>query len=241
MYKITFVFMCFILTSNIHAIDSKDVNQATCRINNRGTGIVFAEDKTDLWIMTAGHVMVDNDNKLQKEFFVHFYNEKEDDSDLWSVGVGVEPKKFKAEPLWHVCNNKILYKKGKRVGIALTTHDLGFIKVKKDQFGTYPIPKPIRLAPQGTKLEVGQKIMSSGFPGGKEKKDIEGKVTSKKKDRFNYTPGPIPGQSGSGIVTDDGIVGIVIWYLKTNVEKNKYGTAISLEQIYKATKWDQKK
>jgi V8-like Glu-specific endopeptidase len=230
MYKFTLAFVCFtLLAPSVYSYEIKDVSQATCRINNRATGIVFAEDKTDLWVITAGHVMTNSKGELIKDFYVQFFN-------------GKESKKFKAEALWHVHQYDVLYYRGRYAGKSLTTNDLGFIKVNKKQFGTYPIPKPIPLAPQGTKLEIGQKILSSGYPGGKEKKDVpDGIVIKKSKDKFDYTPAPVPGQSGSGIVTDDGIVGIVIWYFRTNVEKDKCGTAISLDKIYKATKWDRKK
>ena len=214
----------FLLPTYVFAADCKEIYQATCRINNNATGVVFAQDKTDLWVITAGHVMTDRNNKLEKKFVVHFFS------------TGTQSPGFKAEPLWHV-HEKLLVTRHKRiVKEILTTKDLGFLKIKKDQFlGEYPLPKPVPLAPQGTKVKKDQMILSCGCPNGNWPSGWKGNVLEVFPDRFRFHPSPIPGRSGSGIFTDDGIVGIIIWYMKG---ENKYGTALSLDKIYEETKWD---
>jgi len=207
-----------LLPTSVFAADCEEIYQATCRINGNATGVVFAQDKTDLWIITAGHAMVDRKEKLEKEFYVHFFIN------------GKQSPKFKAEPLWHTHHKK-------------TTRDLGFIKVKKDQFGLYPLPKPVPLAPEGTKVKKGQSILSCGCPHGNWPSKWKGNVLKVFPDKFQFHPTPIPGRSGSGIFTEDGIVGIIIWYSYHTGKSNKesYGTAITLGNIYKATKWNTKK
>jgi len=181
---------------------------SVCRVSNVGSGVVFAEDKDSVWVMTAGHVVTDPKGKLDKKIFVTFFT------------TGKQSHDMKAEKLW--LNYKVK-----------TTSDIAFLKVKKTEFKGYPVPEPIVIAPKDTKLKSGQGIFSCGCPKAMWPTAFKGHVVGTKYDRFTFIPQPLGGRSGSAVVTEDGIVGIIIW--KTVGGKARYGTAISLAKIYEAT------
>jgi len=191
----------------------EEIYQATCAIYSvgvgSGTGVVFAEDKTDLWIVTAAHVILDEDkHKLVKKYYVRFYIN------------GRKSHLMRAKPLWH----KFKYE---------TTTAIAFLKVKKSDFKRYPLPKPIKIAPKNTGIKKGQVIRSAGAPDDRSTA-FQGHIFEVWQDKYKFVPSPRKGRSGSGLFTDKGLIGIVIWHQKY---KPHYGTSTSLKKIYKDTQW----
>ena len=205
--------LVFFLPATLQGETFEEIHQATCSIHSigvgSGTGVVFAEDKTDIWILTAAHVLLDDDtHKLVKKYYVRFFSN------------GHRSHYMKATPLWH----KFRYE---------TTTDIAIILVKKTAFRNYPLPKPIKIAPKNTVVKKGQAFKCVGCPDGWAE-GFKGHVFAVWNDKFKFSPDPRKGRSGAGIFTDEGLVGIVIWRQR---KSPYYGTATSLKKIYKDTKW----
>jgi hypothetical protein len=80
-----------------------------------------------------------------------------------------------------------------------TDVDFAIIRVNKSDFGKYP-PRVIPLAPKGYRIVSGNYIAAVGCPSARWAQAWEGHVLSIYSDRIIFTPPPIGGQSGSGIV-----------------------------------------
>lgn len=195
--------------ANIAHAGFEEVIDATCSVN-RGSGVVFGQDQTHVWIISAAHCVL-NEKEVLEDTYVRFFN----------TGKGSEL--MKAEVLWYK------YSKG-------TTIDLAILKVEKKKFGSYPVPNPIPIASADKKVKTGDVVLSCGCPG-KNYLDRnwptawKGHITSVSSRTFKFKPTPLPGRSGSGIFNKEGthLIGIIIW---------RDGTTVPLDKIYDLTKWE---
>lgn len=210
MNRLSHIFACiaFLIFPNISNAALEDIIKATCAVN-RGSGVVYNQDESHIWIVTAAHCILDNNEQLEK-IYTQFFNSGKN-SELLETSV-----------VWYK------YNKG-------TTTDLAILKLSKDKFGQYPIPQPILIAPVDRQVNVGEVIVSCGCAG---KNHLEcvwptawmGHVTYVDDVTFKFLPTPLPGRSGSGIFDKEGkvLLGIIIL---------RDGTTVPLTKIYKLTKW----
>lgn len=207
------LYVIFVITAiaNTTYAGFEEIINATCSVN-RASGVLFGEDENYVWIITAAHCVVDENNQLEDTYVV-FYN------------TGSPSGRMKAEVLWHV------YQEG-------TTVDLAVIKVNKKLFNNYPIPKPVPLAPENTQTRPGDVVVSCGCP---VKNYLDrpwptawrGKISTVNNKTFKFVPTPLPGRSGSGIFNKEGtyLLGIILL---------ADGTTVPLKKIYELTGWQSK-
>lgn len=180
----------------------KNISKSTCSIN-RGTGVVFSEDETHFWIMTAGHCVVDSFGGIEKTE-VEFYH------------TGRRSHKIVGEVLLAT------YDQG-------TVNDIAIVKIKKEDLLNYPSPTIIPLAKRDAKVD--EKITSYGCPNSNWPSGWTGRIVSVGKDYIIFYPKPIQGRSGSGIFDEDGqaILGIIIWTDGTAVSAKQIHKLINKE------------
>lgn len=121
-----------------------------------------------------------------------------------------------------------------------SSHDFAVCKVMKQYFGEYP-PRIIPLAPQEYKLQEGYYIASMGCPGGRWAQGWEGHIKFDETNRVVFSPAPIGGQSGSGLVVcipdDKGelhsrIGAVLTW--RVGEGSSASGGAIPVQHLYAA-------
>jgi len=198
-----------------------DVFDATCRIYSKsnikddptvaGSGVVFKDDKTHFWIMTAGHVVLDKKGK-KRILSVDFFHS------------GFRSHKIKAEIMFSIYKPRY-NKKGKHLR---STNDLAIIKIKKIDLKKYPHPKPIPLAKKDYDPKAKDVIVSCGSADGAWSTAWRGHISEEFDGGFYFLPIPAPGRSGSGIFDkkSEKIIGILVMTSDTE------GTAISHTKIY---------
>lgn len=118
--------------------------------------------------------------------------------------------------------------------------DFAFIAVSPQDMkrtGAYFIP----LAGEGVQPAVNSYIISSGAPKGRFVQAWKGKIV----DYYNgstclFEPGPVPGQSGSAIVSEiDGqlwVTGILTWLIGTEGADDSKGGAIPISKLYEVAR-----
>jgi len=173
----------------------EDIIQATCGVN-RGTGIVFSEDNSDYWILTAAHCVLDEKGKKEPVYLYFYHN-------------GHRSKPVVGKIVW------FKYKKG-------TTNDLAILKCSKKSLGKYPPPKTIPLALKN-EIRTNLAVSSCGCAGSAWPTAWIGNVESIGSDRLKIVPKPKAGRSGSGVFDREGnhILGIIIWQDGTSINLDK--------------------
>ena len=193
-----------------------DVFDATCRVHSNGgigSGVVFKDNKTHFWIMTAGHVVLDKEGKKYNidNVYVDFFHN------------GYQSHKIKAEIIFS--SYKPIYdEQGQH--LESSTNDLAIIKIKKIDLKKYPHPKPIPLAKKDYDPKAKDVIV---FCGGSAWSTVwRGHIIREFEGGFSFMPIPIQGQSGSGVFDKKGekIIGILI------MGNDSEATAISHTKIY---------
>lgn len=174
--------------------DIDQVIEATCMVNDGGSGVVFAEDDKSIWILTAAHCVAHRDYTPFNNQHIHFFH------------TGVKSHSIPVELLWTAYEID-------------TTKDLALLKAKKSDIGIYPLPKVIPLANHEESVRSSQMVISCGCAGGTWPTAWRGYVSYVDEETFKFVPQPKPGRSGSGIFTADGskVLGIVIWIDGTTV------------------------
>jgi hypothetical protein len=204
-YYFLLIFALFLCEGTDAYANLDVICQATCKVN-RATGVVFSQDEEDIWIITAGHCVVD-DYGQKEEIKVRFYH------------TGFQSHPLDARILWHVYEEN-------------TTNDLAILKVSKKDFLEYPLPKPIPLGEADVKAKSREVVMSYGCAKASWPTGWKGCVVSVGTDRFKFHPPPLPGRSGSGIFNKEGtyILGIIIWQDGTAVSLPHIHKLVSQKQ-----------
>ena len=118
-------------------------------------------------------------------------------------------------------------------------YDFAICAIPKSVFGKHP-PRVIHLAPRGYISEPGNYIASMGCPNGHWVQGWEGHVTKDSNSRILFTPAPVGGQSGSGLIMlvrdktgelHSRVGAVLTWRIG---QINAVGGAIPVSQLYKA-------
>lgn len=193
-FKKTLLCICLYicLLSSVAFGGLEEVGDATCRIKTGsggvGTGVIFKETESDLYILTAAHVIINRRGGPELSLRIRLYNSGEMSHEIpaYNVAAHFQPN---------------------------STLDIAIIKVEKKDLRDYPIPKPIPIADETYTIKEGDTILSYGCPSGYWPSGWKGKVNIAEKGRTVFKPYAIPGRSGSGIFDKDGtkVIGVLIW------------------------------
>jgi hypothetical protein len=206
MIRLIFILL-LIAPSSLYALDYKDVMNAVGRIqvtrgntSEVGTGTIFETDDKYVYMITAGHVV---ENHKGATNTVAFNNE----------GEFTNSYPFEVVDFMHP-------KSGKYAG---SHNDLGILRIKREDF-RHPIPTPIPLASANyldpIRLE-GESLFTMGCPNGGWMTGLIVRV-HKQTNYVLYTkPLAKTGRSGSALVKDFKIVGII----SGNVDEDSNGTS----------------
>ena len=93
-------------------------------------------------------------------------------------------------------------------------------------------PKPIPIAPYGTKLKVGDCLYSNGCAKGAEPSLIATREISDNGVNIEFRPPPAEGRSGSGMFNKEGTQIVGLLYARS-IESSAVGMAVSLDMLHK--------
>lgn len=169
--------------------------------------------------MTAGHVVkkkvVDKTTKAETEI------DQENMTVEFYVN-GVNSKEIKAR-LVESKLNRALH------NLLLDVKDCAILKVSKEDVAIENMPPILKLAPNDTKIKVGDVVMSAGCPKLSWPSMFVGRVSGlgfRGDETFEFNPVIIPGRSGSPVLNEKHqVIGIVIWY------HPQWSTALSIKGI----------
>ncbi len=211
--------------------DIKNAMQAVCRVTvtykqpsksdskvkvtkyTIGSGVIYREDEKNFWILTAGHVVSKKDiEKIEVAFFTK----------------GFRTTRFKVKRIW------VNY-------TSQAPNDLAVLALEKASLSRWHMPKLVPVAPRTRQLKKFQTILTTGCPQGGWPTTFMGHIKNVSDTTFDLVPCPHKGRSGSAVFDEDGkeIIGIVIWWRDRN--GSKFGTAVSIEGIYRYTGWGKSK
>lgn len=224
MYRILLIGLLSLIPTFAFA-DLNDIIDATCLVNDCGSGIVYDETEDHYWVMTAGHCIVNPQGVVKKEGTVKFFHD------------GYESHDIKSELMWHKRKPGITDINGRIFDNTLTEdiiQDLGVVRIKKEDLRGYPHPYVVSIAPENYEVSVGDKIVSSGCPGAKWPTAYKGVVHELDNHTFRCLPTPKAGRSGSGVFDEekDLLIGISII---------SDGTVVPVWKIYEFLGWSNKK
>lgn len=191
----------------------EDAHSASCRINagnSRGTGTFFLASGSTAYIVTCQHVVGST---------------VDISTDFWSNSV---KQNIKGRVLWRYIDATV------PVDVAIIGVDAETLKREVD-------PAYVPLAGSDARPTVNGFIVSSGAPDGRFTQAWKGKIVEYYQDATAiFSPPPVPGQSGSGIMEYiDGelyITGILTWLIGEKGRDDSKGGAIPVANIYKAAK-----
>ena len=191
----------------------EDAHAASCRINagnSRGTGTFFLACGSTAYIVTCQHVVGSTVDVS---------------TDFWGNSV---KQNIKGRVFWRYLDNSM------PVDVAIIAVDAETLKREVD-------PPYVPLAGSDARPTVNGFIVSSGAPDGRFTQAWKGKVVEYYQDATAiFSPPPVPGQSGSGIMEYiDGelyITGILTWLIGEKGRDDSVGGAIPVSNIYKAAK-----
>jgi hypothetical protein len=224
--------MAGLTTTNLLAkpLTLNEISEAGCRIDvshnllgtikhEIGSGICIKEDTNNIYILTNGHVLNTANNALVEFFRCGCVSQK--------------------------LNAKVIYK-----AYRLNTDiDFCILSLPKTSFGQYPLPRVIPLAPKNYIPKTGYYIASAGCPQGRDLIMWQGYVSLATSSRLLFTPAPLPGQSGSGLLVQiqdsngewhTRVGGVVTWRILKQIKdivtlnrEDRYtGGAIPISRLY---------
>lgn len=170
----------FVLSLNISAyvhaqpLNLNQILQSVCKVNasgSYGTGTCVGEDATNYFVLTNGHVV---SRARNKNVYLNFYRS------------GYKTGDIPAKVVWSAYKPR-------------TDVDFAIIAVEKRWFGSHS-PRIIPLAPPAYKIKSGYYIAGAGCPSSRWAQGWEGHITKLEKRRVIFTPTPVGGQSGTGIM-----------------------------------------
>lgn len=191
----------------------EDAHSASCRINagnSRGTGTFFQACGSKAYIVTCQHVVGSTVDLT---------------TDFWGNSV---KQNIKGRVCWRYFD-------------ASDPGDFAIIAVDAETLKREVDPPYVPLAGSDARPTVNGFIVSSGAPDGRFTQAWKGKVVEYYQDSTAiFSPPPVPGQSGSGIMEYiDGelyITGILTWLIGEKGRDDSKGGAIPVANIYKAAK-----
>lgn len=162
-----------VATADAKPLNLNQILDATCRVStgkSYGSGTCIDETKDSYLVLTNAHV-VGSSRSVTAEFFK----------------MGRKTYPIRGEVIWKA------YRKQSDMDFAI-------IKLAKNDFGQYP-PRIIPIAPRGYKIKKGDYIASAGCPRAAWATAWEGYVLGfASNSRVWFTPPPLGGQSGSGVM-----------------------------------------
>lgn len=169
---LTLFFFFFPLPLSAIPLSLNEIGQATCRVDSGGgLGSGTCVHEDEKNIYVLTNAhVVSRSNKVSLEFF----------------RAGLKTNKIPADVIW-------------RRKVASSDVDFAILKVSKSYFGKYP-PRIIPLASPSHKIKQGDYIAAGGCPNGRWLQLWEGQATSNNNSRVIFTPPPVSGQSGSGVI-----------------------------------------
>jgi thiol-disulfide isomerase/thioredoxin len=189
-----------------------EVWQASCRVstnNARGTGTFIGYDsERDKCIVFTNYHVVMNNTNVKLDFWTNGYQQ--------SVNGKVILRYYNAKKPW----------------------DFAFIEVSPSELDKIN-PPYVSFGGKGATPSNNSYIVSSGCPDGRFPQAWKGKVVGD----YNYgtilfQPPPVPGQSGSAIVSDyDGelfVTGILTWLIGEKGQDSSKGGAIPVDLVWEA-------
>lgn len=201
----------------IRAKTFEDAYKASCRVsvsNARGTGTFVGYDRSNnRCIILTNYHVVSNNNSATLDF--------------WTNGV----------------RQSISGKVFARFYDARRPYDFALISVDPNELAKIN-PPYVALAGRGAAPDSNSYILSSGCPKGRFTQAWKGKVLG----YYNgatvmFQPGPVPGQSGSGVISEiDGelwVTAVLTWLLGTEGSDDSRGGAIPIANLYEALQGQQ--
>jgi V8-like Glu-specific endopeptidase len=195
-----FAILLLLLLPTTSKAKLEDVGNATCKVysdSGTGSGVVFLENETDYFVLTAGHIVYLPDGSLDKTIELEFFIDG-----------------FKSKKITSNVDYALL--------VSGTTIDLAVLKFPKMAMTGYKKPNviPIDSTFNAKPKDV---ILTYGCPAGRWPSGQKGHVLHYHPDRLIVTPNPIGGRSGSGVFDEKGekIIGIIIWKDGTAVPSAK--------------------
>jgi cell division septum initiation protein DivIVA len=201
-----------------------EISEAGCRIEVKanvggsflhdfGSGICIKEDADNIYILTNAHVL-----GLAEYAYVDFFR------------LGYPSTKMVA---------KVIYKARK----LNTDIDFCVLSLAKSEFGQYPLPRIIPLAPKDFTPRKGFYLASAGCPEGRDLVMWQGYILTSTSSKILFTPPPQPGQSGSGLLVliqgSNGewytrVGGLVTWRIKNQATDGNFvmGGGIPIARLY---------
>jgi len=197
-----------------------DVDGKTIKRRSGGSGVVYKEDDTHLFLLTAAHIMPEKkDMVVEKDGPKIEFDRTKITAQFFTNGFS--SPEIEAKLLWSHLRGSSIY------------NDMAELSVKKSDLGRYPLPKPIPLAEKTKGVRYKDRIMSCGCPNLSWPTAWFGHVseTPFSVNVFKFIPPPIGGRSGSAIFNMDGtkVIGIIIW----KSSGSGGGTAISPYGIHR--------
>lgn len=212
------VFIVFLMFSTFVGVDAaefrravtfEDAHAASCRItagNSRGTGTFVGVDDGNAYILTCDHVVKGNKNVL---------------IDFWTNS---QKQTVSGVVVWESFDTDL-------------PGDFAFIAVNAENLKNEINPPFVALGGSDAKPSINGFIVSSGAPDGRFPQAWKGKVVEYYRDATAlFSPPPVPGQSGSGILEHiDGelyLTGVLTWLIGTKGADDSKGGAIPVKNIY---------
>tara|TARA_Y100001938_G_scaffold140883_1_gene209762 strand:+ start:7393 stop:8016 length:624 start_codon:yes stop_codon:yes gene_type:complete len=199
MKKFLAILLLLLIPTTLKA-DLEDVGNATCKVysnDGTGSGVVFLENKTHYFVLTAAHVVYSSDGSLDANIELEFFIDG-----------------FKSKKINSVVDYALL--------LGGSTVDIAVLKFKKEELGKYPKPNVIPI--DGSfDTKTNDIVLTYGCPQGRWPSGQKGHVVYYHPNRLIVTPNPIGGRSGSGVFDKNGekIIGIIIWKDGTSVPAAK--------------------
>lgn len=203
--------------------DINDVINATCLVNNGGTGVVYDEDEEHYFIITAAHCVVDyNGHPLINQNIIFFHD-------------GYESHPIQSEIAWHSLTDDMFYEDFAYKGWVtdeFMSNDLAIVKIKKSDIKDYVDPSIVPLADKDTKIKANSIFITSGCPGIGWPTLLKGRIIESNEETFKISPTPRGGRSGSGVFDKDGehILGIIV---------ASDGGTVPIWKIWSLTGWEE--
>ena len=195
----------------------EDAFQASCRVsvsNARGSGTFIGEDREkNRCIILTNYHVVTSNNTAKLDF--------------WTNGIQ------------QTINGRVFA----RFYDAKRPYDFALIEVDSNELAKIN-PPFVALGGQGVSPDQNSYILSSGCPKGRFAQAWKGKVLG----YYNgatimFQPGPVPGQSGSGVLSEvDGelwLTGVLTWLIGNEGADDSKGGAIPIANLYEALKGQQ--
>lgn len=196
-----------------------------------GSGVVFAEDEDEYFILSAGHVATANEQICAKDEHGLSIDLFDEDEFVLRVPVIIVLSKFNDE----------------------RSDDLAILRFNKKLLQGHRL-SIVPIADEDTKIKSGDTFFTEGFPYGCWPVELQGKILFPFPNAYVFNPVVFPGQSGSAMMVKDKegrlrVVGIIVscryHTINTKDKKPKFvyvgkkgqslgnGRAISLKKIYK--------